>query len=102
MPGPAPVRGPVSVLAARPGPAGGCGSASASVPHRTYLARVCAFDSVVAGGALDIALARLCADDCRAMEELGNAMLVCLAGQSCGDGPGGGRRSEDTSQSMVV
>ena len=70
--------------------------------HRVYVTRVCAADSAVPGGALDAALARLCADDCRAMEELGHAVRICLSRGICGHGAGGGCAPGDASQSMVV
>ena len=70
--------------------------------QRAYLARVCSADSATPGGTLDAALTRLCADDCRAMEELGQAMRVCLSSRSCEHGARGGCASESSNQSMAV
>ena len=69
--------------------------------HRAYLARARAAGAAAPGGALDAAVARLCADGCRLMLELGGAIRSCLA--RC-DGGGGGSANfgPDGGQSMVV
>ena len=66
--------------------------------HREYLARVRAGGSAAPGGALDAAVARLCADGCRGMVELGAAIRACL--DRCAGGGGSGLGPE--SESMVV
>ena len=63
--------------------------------HRGYLSKIGAIDSVSPGGVLDVAVARLCADGCSALAQLGNAIRTCIA-QHVGNG------RERDSQSMIV